>query len=82
MASLALMVVMIIGFIIFSGPLLYLVSLIKFLPNWLIWLMALPLFSMGFHWLIMMATWPVNLLGLIPCFFCWMSLYRRREGVR
>lgn len=80
MASLALMVTLILGFIIFIGPLLYMISLIKFLPNWLIWLLALPVFLIGFHWTIMMATWPVNLIGLIPCFFCWMAL-NRRKGV-
>jgi hypothetical protein len=78
MASLALVVTLILAFLLFSGPIVYLISLIKFLPNWFIWLLALPVFLIGFHWLIMMATWPVNLIGIIPVFFCWASLNRRR----
>ena len=79
MASLALIVSIILGFLILSGPFVYVLSLIRFLPNWIIWLFAVPVFLIGLYWIISMFTiWPMNLIGLIPILFCWMAIKKRK----
>ena len=78
MASLALMVAIILLFIIFCGPFVWLVSFLKFLPNWFMWILIVPLFLVGFYSLFIMAIYPVSLIGLLPLIFGWMVIKRRK----
>ena len=78
MASLALMVTFILGFLILSGPIVYGISFIKFIPNMIIWCIASPVFVIGLIWTINMVTiWPMNFLGCVPMLFCWLAIKRR-----
>ena len=78
MATLALMVTFILFTILCCGPIVWGISYIKFLPNWFMWILVLPLFLISFYTLFVMAIYPVSFIGLLPFIFGWMIVKRRK----
>jgi hypothetical protein len=79
MTSLALLVSMIFLLIITSGPIVYILSFINFIPNWLILSTGIIVFLLGVYWFAMMPIWPINFLGLIPMLFCIWAIDKRKK---
>jgi hypothetical protein len=79
MASLALLVSIVLLSILVSGPVVYILSCIRFIPDWIIWTIGIIVFLLGFHWMIMMPTWPINFLGFIPMLFCVWAINKRKK---
>lgn len=79
MASLALLVALIFLTVLTSGPFIFCLSLISIIPNWIIWILSVPVALIGIWWLSVAPTFPVNLIGLVPILFCFWAIQRRRR---
>lgn len=67
MASLALMVTLIILVVLLSGPAVYLICLVPFIPGVIKTILCVATVAVGFYWL-MMPVGIMRALGLLPIF--------------
>ena len=76
MASLALMVMLLMLSVLLCGPIVYLLSMVKFIPDVVVMIAAAGAIAYGFWWL-MLPVWPTSLIGGIPIVFGFWALDRR-----
>lgn len=76
MASLALAVSLMILAVLLSGPAVYLICLIKFVPNVIKTILCVACVAVGFYWL-MLPIGIMRALGLLPIFCGLKSLDNR-----
>jgi hypothetical protein len=78
MASLALIVSLIFLFVLFIGPITYLLSYSRYIPNIIIYLLGIACVLIGLWWLFL----PIPMIkyyGLIDMFFGYKAISQRSE---
>lgn len=76
MASLALMVSIIVIAILISGPLCWIISKVKCIPNIIVYIIAVSCIAIGV-WFILLPIPAIKYIGLIPIYFGYISFSKR-----
>lgn len=77
MASLALLVSLIFLTVIFSGPIVFILSKYSVLPKTIIQLLSLLTIILGLWWFTI-TIMPVNFMGLLTAYFGWRAIQNSR----
>lgn len=76
MASLALVVALMFMAALLIGPLSYLLSSFKIVPNWIVWIISIFAMFVGAYWFIL-PTGILRFVGLFSLYLGYLSLRKR-----
>lgn len=79
MASLALVVTLMFLSALFIGPMAYLVSSIKIVPDWIVWIISVFAMFVGAYWFIL-PTGILRFIGLMSIGLGYLSLRKRIDN--
>jgi hypothetical protein len=78
MASLAIMVSLIILCLIVSGPIVFLLSKVSFIPNYIIYVLSICTIFFGV-WFFLLPITGIRYFGILSSVLAWMAIQNRRS---
>jgi len=78
MASLALMVSLILFCVIFSGPIVLLLSKCSFIPNYIVYVLSIITIFFGV-WFFLLPIAGIRYFGVISSLLAWFAIQNRRS---
>jgi len=79
MASLAFIVTIMFLLVLVAGPLCYIISSFKWMPNWFVWIVGISTICIGIWWFLLPIT-IVRYLGLIDILLGILSIRKRNKA--
>ena len=79
MASLALVVALMFMTVLLIGPLSYVLSSIKLVPNWIVWIISLLSMFVGAYWFVL-PTGILRFVGLMSIGLGYLALRKRNNN--
>lgn len=79
MASLAMVVALMFLVALLIGPLCYLLSMIRIIPNWMIWILGMLTMFIGAYWFIL-PVGIVRFVGLFDILLGFLSIRKRNTN--